>query len=201
MTSRASTLVSKVIKEGEGPWTTLLPLVPFSSEFCILTSGRSCYPRGMSTSSYRPPQRSRQQWLLSFLLFAVLVFLAFMFLLNPQRANEQKYANAQEVPLSRITAGYANHDFKEILIRDSKVYATQQDGTVLQSYKEGTDTVSQLGWNDPKNKTTVTVENREATNMFFAILPDLVFFLLIIAGVIWLFRGIARSQSLSLIHI
>ena len=149
-------------------------------------------------TSYRPPQRSRQQWLLSLLLFSILVFLAFLFLMNPQRESEQKYANAEQVPLSRITSGYADHEFKDILIRDNKVYATQQDGTVIQSYKEADDTLSRLGWNDPKNKTVVTVENLEATNTFFAVLPDLLFFLLIISGVVWLFRGIARSQSTAL---
>ncbi|HCI03866.1 TPA: hypothetical protein DE059_02980, partial [Candidatus Peribacteria bacterium] len=34
--------------------------------------------------------------------------------------------------------------------------------------------------------------------MFIAILPDLLFFLLIIAGLVWLFRGIARSQNTAL---
>jgi cell division protease FtsH len=65
----------------------------------------------------------------------------------------------------------------------------------LQSYKEAGDSLSQLGWNDPKNKTVVAVENRETTDLLFSILPDLLFFLLILSGVIWLFRGIARSQS------
>ncbi len=146
----------------------------------------------------RPPPRSRQQWLLSLFLFGVLVFLSFMFLLNPERQNEQKYADAKEVPISAITQGYAQGEFKEISIRDNKVYATKKDDTVVQSYKENIDTVSQLGWNDPKNPTVVKVENREATNMLYAVLPDLLFFLLIIAGVIWLFRGIARSQSTAL---
>ncbi len=153
----------------------------------------------MPSAPYRPPQRSRQQWLLSLLLFSVLIFLSFMFLMNPQRDEERKYADAKEVPISRITQGYAEGEFKEIIIRDNKVYATvAKDDSVLQSYKEADDTVSRLGWNDPKNKTVVNIENREAANMFFAILPDLLFFLLIISGVIWLFRGIARSQSTAL---
>jgi cell division protease FtsH len=150
------------------------------------------------TPPYRPPQRSRQQWLLSLLLFGILVFLSFMFLFNPQRQSDQKYTDAKEVPISEITQGYATGQFKDILIRDNKVFATLQDDTVVQSYKEVDDTVSRLGWNDPKNKTVVKVENREATNTFLAVLPDLLFFVLIISGVIWLFRGIARSQSTAL---
>ena len=42
------------------------------------------------------------------------------------------------------------------------------------------------------------MENREVTNLLLAIVPDLLFFILIIAGLIWLFRGIARSQSTAL---
>ncbi len=145
--------------------------------------------------SYKPPKRSRQQWLLSALLFSGLIFLSFLFLTNPQRESEQKFATAKEVPLSEITRGYSEGKFEEILIRDNKVYATLKDKSILQSYKENADTVSELGWNDPKNATVVKIENREAANVFFAILPDLLFFLLVLGGVVWLFRGISRSQN------
>jgi cell division protease FtsH len=149
-------------------------------------------------SPYKPPRSSRQQWLLSVLLLGVLVYLSFMFLLNPQRENEKKYADAQEVPLSRITQGYNSNEFKEILIRDNKVYATLKDDSMIQSYKENQDTVSDLGWNDPRNKTVVQVDNQEAMNFFYAVLPDLLLFILLISGIVWLFRGIARSQSTAL---
>jgi cell division protease FtsH len=143
----------------------------------------------------RPPKQNRQQWLISLLLFCGLILLSFLFLMNPEREDEQKYANAKEVPLSEITQGYHEGDFSTIIVRDNKVYGTTKAGEVVQSYKEAQDSISQLGWNDPKNPTIVEVENREAANMFFAILPDLLFFLLVLGGVIWLFRGISRSQS------
>ena len=149
-------------------------------------------------SPYRPPSRNRQQWLISIFMLGLLVFFSFRFLTTPGSDADKKFADAKEVPISQITQGYAANAFKEIEVRDNKVYATAADGSVIQSYKENNDTVSDLGWNDPKNKTVVKVENREAANMFMAVLPDLLFFLLIIAGVIWLFRGIARSQSTAL---
>lgn len=124
--------------------------------------------------------------------------MSFFFLLNPQRESEQKYADAKQVPLSEITQGYAAEKFQKILIRDNDVFATTKNGEVYQSYKEATDTVSQLGWNNPKNSTIVEVENRETMDLFIAALPDLLFFLLILGGIIWLFRGIARSQSTAL---
>ncbi|MDD5026791.1 MAG: ATP-dependent zinc metalloprotease FtsH [Candidatus Peribacteraceae bacterium] len=139
-----------------------------------------------------------RQWMFSFLLIALLLALSFWSMSGPLRESERKYENAKEVPLSQITRGYATKDFTHILIRDNKVFATTQSGTILQSYKESQDTVSSLNWNDPKNPTVVEVENREAANIFFAILPDLFFFLLVIGGVVWLFRGIARSQSTAL---
>jgi cell division protease FtsH len=145
-----------------------------------------------------PPRRSpgnRQQWLLSLLLFISLISLSFYYLTAPQRDEEQQFANAHEVPISEIVRGYDEEKFQKILIRDNKIFAITTTGAVIQSYKETLDTVSQLGLNDPDNNTIVEIENREATNMLFAILPDLVFFILIIGGIIWLFRGIARSQS------
>jgi len=147
------------------------------------------------------PQRqknSRQQWLLTLLLFGGLIFLSLYHITNPARENEQQFTDAPEVPISEITRGYADEKFERIVIRDSKVFAISATGAVVQSYKEAQDSVSELGWNDPENPTIVEIENREATNMLIAILPDLLFFLLIISGVIWLFRGIARSQSTAL---
>ncbi|PIR53026.1 cell division protein FtsH [Candidatus Peregrinibacteria bacterium CG10_big_fil_rev_8_21_14_0_10_49_10] len=114
---------------------------------------------------------------------------------GPAREEDQQFADAKEVPISEITRGYTAGDFERVLIRDNKVFAVTHSGAAVQSYKEARDSVSQLGWNDPQNKTVVEVENREAENLFLAVLPDLLFFLLVLSGIIWLFRGIARSQS------
>ncbi len=132
---------------------------------------------------------------MSLLLLGVLVFLSVTLIFNPNREEERKLADAPEVPISRITQGYAGKEFTQILIRDNRVYAFTESGSVIQSYKEADDTVSRLGWNDPKNKTVVKVDNRETTNMFFAFLPDLLFLVLVFGLVAWLFRGISRSQS------
>jgi len=117
---------------------------------------------------------------------------------NPGREEDKIFADAREVPISEVTRGYVAGDFERILVRDNKVFAITHSGAAIQSYKEARDSVSQLGWNDSDNKTVVEIENREAENLFIAILPDLLFFLLIISGIIWLFRGIARSQSSAL---
>ena len=147
--------------------------------------------------SPRRPQVPRQQWLLTLLLFGTLLSLSFYYLTAPQRQAEERFQNAPVVSLSEITKGYRAGAFAEIIVRDNRVFAVKRAGTgaALQSYKEPLDTVSQLGWNDPDNKTVVTVQNTEAVNMFFAVLPDLILLVLVVGGIVWLFRGIARSQS------
>lgn len=148
---------------------------------------------------HRPsPKPGRSQWLLSALLFLGLIILSLYYLTTPERALERQFVDATEVALSEVTRGYAVKKFEKILVRDNRVFAITKTGAVLQSYKEAKDSVTALGWNDPKNPTLVEVENREVTNLFLAILPDLLFFLLVISGVVWLFRGIARSQSTAL---
>ncbi len=132
------------------------------------------------------------------MLFSALFFMAIYSITGPAREEDQQFADAKEVPVSEITRGYTAGDFERILIRDNKVFAITHSGAAVQSYKEARDSVSLLGWNNPENKTVVEIENREAENLFIAILPDLLFFLLIISGIIWLFRGIARSQSSAL---
>jgi cell division protease FtsH len=143
----------------------------------------------------RPPTGNRQQWLLSLIVIAGLIALSVWTLTAPQRALESQLRNAEQVPISAITKGYAQREFEKILIRDNVVYAITASGSALQSYKEMLETVSQLGWNDPVNPTVVEVENRETANMLLSILPDILLFALIIGGLIWVFRGLARSQS------
>lgn len=147
----------------------------------------------MAPARTRPPKN--RSWLLSLLLFGALVIMSLFSLTNPERIGDKEFTNAPEVSISEITRGYNAGAFSKIRVRDNKVFVTTITGAVLQSYKEGMDTVSQLGWNDPNNTTIVEVENREAQNMLLSVLPDILFLILVIGGLIWLFRGIARSQS------
>ncbi len=147
----------------------------------------------MAPTHARPPRS--KSWILSIVLFVSLIGMSLLSLTNPGRLNDSKYADAPEVSISAITRGYNEGKFATITVRDNKVFAETLTGAVLQSYKESADTLSQLGWNDSKNPTIVQVENREAQNMLVAVLPDLLFLVLVIGGLIWLFRGIARSQS------
>lgn len=140
-----------------------------------------------------PPSRNRQQWLLSILLFVALLFLSVYSMTSPDRFGDP-FKDAKDVPLSQISQGYAGHTFKKITIRDNSVFAITMSGEVLKSYGDA-QSIAELVWDNPSNPTIVEIEDRETTNMFLAILPDLLFFLLILAGVVWLFRGIARSQS------
>jgi len=147
----------------------------------------------MAATKSRPPKG--KSWLLSIAVFGALIALSLVSLTNPQRSSDKKFADAPEVSISEITRGYSEGKFSKISVRDNKVFVETVTGAVLQSYKESRDTVSQLGWNDPENSTIVEVENREAQNMLVAVLPDILFLFLVIGGLIWLFRGIARSQS------
>src|SRR3989338_5998743 len=162
--------------------------------FFLFNFSFSIYHFVVSLTRPRPPRRNLS-WMLSILLFTALLVMAFASMANPRRLDDARFAEALEISLSEITRGYAQGKFERILVRDNKVFVTTVTGAMLQSYKEAGDTVSRLGWNDPENPTVVEVENREATNMLIAVLPDLLFFFLIIGGVIWLFRGVARSQS------
>jgi cell division protease FtsH len=145
-----------------------------------------------------PPKGRHQNTLFTTLLIVALLLSSLYYMMQPVRREEQKYRQAQEVPLSEVTRGYKAGKFSEILIKGNEVYVTTKTGELLTSYKEGGDTVSDLGWNDPSIETVVLVKNIEAANLFLAVLPDLLFFLLIISGLFWLFRSVARSQSMAL---
>ena len=152
----------------------------------------------MAPSPVPRPPRSRSQWLFSTLVLSGLLLWAILNITKPDQEAERRLREAKEVPLSEINAGYHGELFSEILIRDNNVYATLKSGTgVLKSYKAG-ERIADLGWNDPANPTIVNIENLESVHMLTAALPDILFFLIIVAGIFWLFRGIARTQNTAL---
>ena len=132
------------------------------------------------------------------LLVSALLLSSLYYMTQPQRLEDSKFQDAEEVPISEVTRGYAAEEYKEILIKDNEVFITKKDDTYLTSYKAALDTVATLDWNDPKNATIVIVKNTEAANLLLAILPDILFFLLIVGGLFWLFRSVARSQNTAL---
>ncbi len=147
----------------------------------------------MAPTRARPPKN--RSWMLSAVLFLSLVAMSLLSLTNPARLGDKRYADAPVVSISEITRGYKTGKFSKISLRDNKVFVETVTGALLQSYKESQDTASQLGWNDSENPTIVEIENREAQNMLIAVLPDVLFLILVVGGLIWLFRGIARSQN------
>lgn len=141
------------------------------------------------------PPSNRTQWLVSILLLTGLIFYSLHAATDPNREKEQAFSKAEEVPLSQITAGYESGDYSKIIIRDSKVYAEPAgSGTIVQSYR-GAESIADLGWNDPANTTIVEIENQESAHMLQRLLLDFLPILLIIGGLFWIFKGLARSQN------
>ncbi|HRH93284.1 MAG TPA: ATP-dependent zinc metalloprotease FtsH [Candidatus Peribacteria bacterium] len=144
------------------------------------------------------PPRRRQNQVFTVVLIAFLILSSLYYITAPQRSEDEKYSTAKEVSLSDVTHAYAARDLESILIRGNNVYAKMASGSYIQAYKESADTISRLNWNDPANPTKVEIENIELKNFFKAHIGDLIFFLLIIGGAMWVFRSIARSQSTAL---
>ncbi|MFA5800064.1 MAG: ATP-dependent zinc metalloprotease FtsH [Candidatus Peribacteraceae bacterium] len=144
------------------------------------------------------PQSRRPSQLFSVLLLVFLVLSSVYYMTAPERSSEEKFTSAEEVPISEITRAYAERTIDQIIIRGSAVYARTLSGTFIQSYKEVGDSIAALGWNDPKNPTVVQIDNIELKNFFKAHLGDLIFFVMLIALGMWVFRSIARSQSTAL---
>src|SRR3989344_4909246 len=124
----------------------------------------------MAPSALPRPPHNRSQWLISSLLLSALLLLAILNITGPDQTDEQRFKEAETVPLSVINAGYHEERFEKILIRDNIVYAIPSgSGAVLQSYKAA-ERIADLGWNDPDNATVVEIENRETTHMLYAVL-------------------------------
>lgn len=148
----------------------------------------------MAQPSFLPPRR-RQNQLFSALLLIFLILSSVYYMTAPERTEDEKLTSAKEVAVSAVTRGYKEKQFSEILVRGSNVYAKYHSGSYVQSYKEVGDSLTTLGWNDPANPTVVRVDNIELKNFFKAHLGDLLFFVMLIALGMWVFRSLAKSQN------
>lgn len=148
----------------------------------------------MAQKNLLPPRR-RQNQVFSLLLLIFLIVSSVYYMTAPERTEEEKFTTATEVPISEITRAYGDHSIEEIIVRGSNVYAKQASGSYIQSYKEFGDSIASLGWNDPTNPVTVTIDNIELKNFFKAHLGDFLFLIMLIAIGMWVFRSLARSQS------
>ena len=52
--------------------------------------------------------------MMSLVLLAILLFLSFYYITNPQRDDLKQFEDAPEVPISQITQGYADEIFEKI---------------------------------------------------------------------------------------
>lgn len=144
--------------------------------------------------SILPPKRPNNQ-LLTLISIVIILFSAVYYMTQPQGGEERQMIDAEKISLSDMTRGYAERQYQSVLVRGNNVFAKTLSGTYVQSYKESAETVSDLGWNDPKNPTKVEVDNIEVKNFFKARIGDIIFFLLIIGLGMWVLRSISRSQS------
>ncbi len=148
----------------------------------------------MAQPGFLPPRR-RQNQLFSALLLIFLILSSVYYMTAPERTEDEKLTSAKEVAVSAVTRGYKEKQFSEIMVRGSNVYAKYHSGSYVQSYKEVGDSLTTLGWNDPANPTVVRVDNIELKNFFKAHLGDLLFFVMLIALGMWVFRSLAKSQN------
>ncbi len=149
-------------------------------------------------AGFIPPRNKRHNQVFTVILIVFLVLSSLYYITAPQRTEDEQYTASAVVSISEVTRHYADGTLEHILIRGNNIYAKTLSGTYVQSYKETADSVSALGWNDPKNPTKVEVDNVELKNFFKAHIGDLLFFFMIIVAAMWVFRSIARSQSTAL---
>jgi cell division protease FtsH len=162
----------------------------------ILVYFRYYYFLTIAVSVAKKPTPSRPQWLSTILIITLLLFFGIRHATDPNRTEREAFATAEQVPLSQITKGYTDKEFKKILIEGNKIFAVplNESGAYLQSYRGG-ESIADLGWNDPANTTVVEIKNQESSTLLLEFIYNLLPIVLIIGGLFWLFKGISRSQN------
>jgi cell division protease FtsH len=127
------------------------------------------------------------------LLYGVIVFLAFFVILG----FGQGFETAKTVPLSQILSDVKKGNVSQVEVVDTKITATEKNGTKIQAFKEPSSNIYQL-FNDAKvspDKTKIQIRDDSGVNGWINIATTLIPVILMIAFFYFLFRQARGAQE------
>ena len=147
----------------------------------------------------QPPQRgpkfsppSNKNNLIYVLIFALLLTVAY-YIVNPQRAGDEK--KATEIPISVMINNYGVEKFSKIELKKDKIYATDKNKNEFYSIRPTGETLKDLGLNDPKNPTEIKAISTEATAFWMSFISGWLPIIVIIALVIFMAKQLGKGAS------
>ncbi len=139
---------------------------------------------------FRPPQKNGGFTYV--LLFALLLTIAYYFF-NPQAKTPE--VKSEEVPLNQMAQLYQEGKLKEVELKNAKILATTTEDKTIHAIRPETDSLKDLGLNDPKNPTPVRVISTETSAFWLSLLSNWLPFVLFVALLIFMAKQLGKGAS------
>ena len=130
------------------------------------------------TPQFGPPKRNNS--LLYVIIFALLLTVAY-YVLNP---GQNEAGKTETIALNEFLQEYENGNYTQVEIKGNKMYATDESGQKILTFRPVGESITALGLNDPQNPTPIIVADTESSDFWLSLaangLPIILFIVLIL---------------------
>lgn len=126
------------------------------------------------------------------LVFALILTITY-YIFNPGQPGTT--GTEKEIPISEMMRNYQEGDYTAIEIKNTRVIATTKNGETMLAYRPEGESITELGLNDPKNSTPVTVVSTEKAAFWMGLLSNWLPVILFIALIVFMAKQLGKGAS------
>ncbi|MFH0838125.1 MAG: ATP-dependent zinc metalloprotease FtsH [Patescibacteria group bacterium] len=139
-----------------------------------------------------PGQRNNGNAFMYVLVFALILTITY-YIFNPGQPGTT--GTEKEIPISEMMRNYQEGDYTAIEIKNTRVIATTKNGETMLAYRPEGESITELGLNDPKNSTPVTVVSTEKAAFWMGLLSNWLPVILFIALIVFMAKQLGKGAS------
>lgn len=126
------------------------------------------------------------------LIFALLLSISY-YAFNMGSLNQKE--PAKEIPISQMVHNYQAGDYSKLEIKNGSVFATGKKNEQFLAYRPEGESITELGLNDPKNTTPVTVISTEQTAFWVGLLSNWLPVILFVALIVFMAKQLGKGAN------
>jgi len=139
-----------------------------------------------------PPPKNNGGAFMYVLIFALILTVSY-YVFNP---GQQAMNTAEkEIAISEMVRNYQDGDYASIEIKNTRIFATSKSGETILAYRPEGESITELGLNDPKNPTPVSVVSTEKAAFWMGLLSNWLPVILFIALIIFMAKQLGKGAS------
>ncbi len=127
------------------------------------------------------------------LIFALILTVSY-YVFNPG-GQPGTTTTEKEIPISEMVREYQDGAYSSVEVKNGRVYAVTKNNETLLAFRPEGESITELGLNDPENRTPVTVVSTEQAAFWMSILSNWLPVILFIALIIFMAKQLGKGAN------